>query len=411
MIRTIHRAKYVLAESDLTLSDAAVGVSEQGRISRVETWTAPPRTTDVIDWGSVVLIPGFVNAHAHLELTRLGTLAPFASFTDWLRQLMTGRSRWTDEEYRASTRQGARLALETGTTLVGDVSASGLTQEALETEKLRKLVFEEIVGFRPERVPEVVASLETRLARIEADPLLGLGVSPHAPYSVSDQLFHAAVEIAARLDLPLAVHTAETRAELEFLEGGTGEFRDLLEELGVLPDGWRAPGVSPVVYLAQLGILDRPAVLIHGNYLDADSMKLIRRSDSSVVYCPRSHAFFGHEAHPTRQLLDIGVNVALGTDSLASNDSLSMLDEVRFLFDRRKDIKPEEIFRMATLNGAAALGFGGVLGRLRRGYWADFAVLEVPESASPRNLAAQILEGAGTCVATVVRGEIGWRRA
>ena len=414
MIRTIHRARYVLAESDLLLTDAAVAVSDQGRISRVEPWNNRARApqTQVIDWGSAILMPGLVNAHAHLELTRLaGKLTEFTSFTDWIRKLVSGRGRFTPEEYVASTSEGARMAVASGTTLVGDISASGSSQEALENEKIRKVVFEEVVGFRPDRVQAALARLEMRLTRIEPDALLHLGVSPHAPYSLSAELFQASAASAARLDLPVATHVAETPAEVEFLEKGTGEFREMLTDFGVLPADWSPPGVAPVVYLEELGVLERPAVLIHCNYLDDDSMKRILRSDSSVVYCPRSHAFFGHEPHPVRKLLDLGINVALGTDSLASNDSLSMLDEIRFLCDRRKDLKPEEIFRMATLNGAAALGYGGVLGRLRRGYWADLTVLEVPETTAPRNLVSQILEGAGSCIATVVRGETAWRRA
>jgi cytosine/adenosine deaminase-related metal-dependent hydrolase len=208
----------------------------------------------------------------------------------------------------------------------------------------------------------------------------------------------------------LATHVAETKQELEFLRYGSGEFKDFLSGLGMLPDGWKPPGLAPVPYLEGFGLLDHPAILVHCNYLDEHSMSRILSRSCSVVYCPRSHAFFGHEPHPVRQLLDMGVNVALGTDSLASNDSLSILDEMRFLFRTRKDLKCDEIIRMATLNGAVALDFGGVLGRLRRGYWADMTVLRLPESVSDRNVVAQLLEGAGDCLATIVQGEIVWTK-
>ena len=134
-------------------------------------------------------------------------------------------------------------------------------------------------------------------------------------------------------------------------------------------------------------------------------MAIILRSRSSLVYCPRSHAFFGHAEHPVRKLLDLGINVALGTDSLASNDSLSLLDEMRFLYRVRKDLKSCEIFRMATLNGAAALGFGASAGRLRCGYWADMTVIELTGETGPKNLTAQIVEGNGKWYATIVQGE------
>lgn len=413
MIRTIHRAKFILAESDLLLQNAAIHVSEPGRISRLEPWHGPPadREVEVVDWGSAAIVPGFVNAHAHLDLTDLhNQIGAFASFTDWLMRLVRKRRQWTVEDYRRSVRKGAGLALSSGTTLVGDISSGGVTAQALASEKLRKVIFEESLGLQPEDATAEAVSLEKRLECNAPDPLLALGVSPHAPYSVSPQLFAEVAELARRKGILIAIHVAETRAEIQFLQAGSGEFMDFLTQLDVLPPDWMPPGVTPIAYLDQMGILEQSPLLIHGNYLDAESMSRIHSSRCSIVYCPRSHAYFGFDRHPVRELLDQGVNVALGTDSLASNDSLNMLDEMRFLFDRRKDLNCGEIWRMATLNGASALRYGGLLGRLRRGYWADMAILQVPEQVIPRNLAAQILEGAGECIATIVAGKVAWRK-
>jgi cytosine/adenosine deaminase-related metal-dependent hydrolase len=413
MIRTIHRAKYVLAEADLLLQDATVYVSDRGRISSVEPWHGPPTTleAEIVDWGSAVLIPGLVNAHTHLELTCLhGQLTRFSSFFDWILQLIERRREWTPKEYIESARLGAQMCLSSGTTLVGDISASGVSWEALKPLTLRKVVFEEALSFLPENVNQSLASLQARLKRGRRDKLLRIGVSPHAPYSVSRELYRAIAALAREKELPLATHLAETREELEFLRSGTGPIKAFLESVNAWPENWTPPAVDPVSYLEQLGVLDGPVLLIHCNYLDSDSMKKILRSRSSVVYCPRSHGFFGHKDHPVRELLDLGVNVALGTDSLASNDSLSILDEMRFLFESRKDLKAEEIFRIATLNGAAALGFGSNLGRLRRGYRADMTILRLADDPGPKNFVSQILEGAGECEATVVGGNIAWRR-
>lgn len=411
MIRTIHRAKFVLAESDLLLQNAAVHVSEPGRISRVEAWDERREPGwEIVDWGPAVIMPGLVNAHTHLELTRLrDRIRTFSSFTDWLSQLIEKRRNWTAEDYLASSREGARESVASGTTLMGDISASGSSWQALKAEKLRKIVFEEILALSPDKLAESLACLQGRLAAIEHDELLRSGVSPHAPYTVSPELYQAIAKLAREKSMPVATHVAETGGELRFLKYGEGEFRDFLTALGALPADWTPPGLSPLAYLERLGILQN-LLLIHCNYLDPESMSRIFRSHSSVVYCPRSSAFFGHENHPVRQLLDMGVNVALGTDSLASNESLSILDEMRFLARLRKDLKSEEILGLATLNGAAALGFGGQLGRLRRGYWADMTVLELPEATTGRNLAAQILEGAGECIGTVVQGDVAWSR-
>jgi cytosine/adenosine deaminase-related metal-dependent hydrolase len=413
MIRTVHTAKYVLAEAGMLLRNAAIHISDPGRISRLEPWQGPPRKleTSVIDWGSAIILPGLVNAHTHLELTCLrGLVNRSSSFTAWLASLMTERRKLAQEEYLDSVTRGAHMCASSGTTLIGDISASGCSWEALKPEKLRKVVFEEVTAFLPEKAGEAIAALTARLNRVQPDCYLSSSVSPHAPYSVSPALFRAVAELARQRNMRPAIHVAETNQELELLTKGTGEFRDFLSGLGVLPEAWLPPGLAPVPYLEGLGILERPALLIHGNYLDEESMSLVLSRNCSIVCCPRSHAFFGREPHPVRRLLDMGINVALGTDSLASNDSLSVLDEMRFLFRNRKDLKCDEIIRMATLNGAVALDFGGVLGRLRRGYWADMTVLRLPENIGDRNVEAQILEGAGECLATIVQGQVVWTK-
>jgi len=413
MIRTIHRAKFVLAESDLLLQNAAVHVSDPGRISRVEPWHSPPESAsaEVVDWGSAVILPGLVNAHTHLELTRLHQqLTEFSSFTEWLSQLVQKRRQWTTEDYVESVRQGADQSLSSGTTLVGDISASGASARALKNTGLRKVVFEEVCGLSPEKAAQGIIGLDSRLELVNPDSLLTSGISPHAPYSVAPDLYRGAAEAARQRRLPIATHLAETRAELEFLGSGSGEIKDFLTRLGALPPEWKPPGLPPVLYLDSLGALQPTALLIHCNYLDRESMAAILRSRCSVAFCPRSHAFFGHDEHPVRELLDMGVNVALGTGSLAGNSSLSILDEMRFLFQKRKDLMCQEIIRMATLNGASALHFGGVLGRLRRGYWADMTILQLPESACAKYLAGQILEGGGDCIGTIVQGKIVWRK-
>jgi cytosine/adenosine deaminase-related metal-dependent hydrolase len=324
---------------------------------------------------------------------------------------MKERRAWTKEDYLESVSRGAKLSLAAGTTLVGDISASGASWEALKSEKLRKVVYEEVASLLPENASEALSTLKARLERAVPDAYMSISASPHAPYSVSPELYRAVADLAWHRGIRLATHVAETKQELEFLRCGSGEFKEFLSGLGVLPAGWLPPGLAPIPYLETLGILDRPAILVHCNYLDEDSMARILGSSCSVVYCPRSHAYFGHEQHPVRRLLDMGINVALGTDSLASNDSLSVLEEMRFLFRNRKDLKCDEIIRMATMNGAVALDFGGVLGRLRRGYWADMTVLRLPENVSDRNVLAQILEGAGECLATIIHGEIAWTKS
>jgi aminodeoxyfutalosine deaminase len=413
MIRTIFRAKYVLTEPELLLQNAAVYVSDPGRISRIEPWQNTPRNPETVlmDWGSAVIVPGLINAHTHLELTGLhNQLTQFTSFTDWIKQLINKRRLWTQEDFYSSVKEGARLSLLSGTTTVGDITASRATHDALRGANLRRVIFDEILSLSPDTADTVMAQISPACRPENSGQLQRQGISPHAPYSVSADLFRRAAAAALAQDCCLAVHAAETLPEIRFLLNGYGEFREFLSSIGALPPDWQPPGLAPIPYLNSLGVLGPRCLLIHCNYLDQDSIARILNSRSSVVYCPRSHDFFGHRNHPIRQLLDSGINTALGTDSLASNSSLSMIDEMRFLFKQRKDLKAEEIFRAATLNGAAALGSGGTLGRLRRGYWADMTILEVPPELGPRQLLNQILEGAGECIGTIVQGRIAWQR-
>jgi cytosine/adenosine deaminase-related metal-dependent hydrolase len=414
MERTIHRAKYVLVDPYSLIQNAAIKITENGCISNVAPWQDFSENPEaaIVDWGSAVIMPGLVNAHVHLELTSLcNRLTRYDSFTDWLLQLIAKRRSWSREELRFSIMDGVALSLASGTTTVGDISSGGLACSVTRGSRLRRVIFEESIAFSPEQADGNVTDINRILDTSETCGLYSQGISPHAPYSVSGKLYRGLAELAQYREIPLATHVAETQEEIQFLQTGTGEFRDFLQTLGVIPPGWNPPGLLPIPYLHSLGVLGRHCLLIHCNYMDHESMDLAVHSGSNIVYCPRSHAFFDHPQHPIRQLIDAGINVALGTDSLASNTTLSMLDEMRFLHQKRKDLKSEEILQAATHNGAKALNFGNSLGLLKPGYWADMTVLEVPSNMKARHMPDQVLEGAGECIATIVGGRIAWRRA
>jgi cytosine/adenosine deaminase-related metal-dependent hydrolase len=413
MLRTAHRADYVLVEPNRLLQNAAVLVSGKGRILGIEARQNCPADpdTEIADWGSAIILPGLINAHAHLELTSLHRqLTRFNCFTDWISQLISSRRDWTSEDFTVSAKAGAALSLASGTTLVGDITSSGVGWMATSGLNLRRVVFEEVLALSPDRADSALRQLNHLLNHSEPNSLQIHAISPHAPYSVSPQLYGRAAEMARNRGMLLATHLAETKAEIEFLENGTGEFVEFLKAVNVLPPGWLPPGLSPIRYLDKIGVLGPSSLLIHCNYLDEESIVRIKETQASVVYCPQSHAFFGHEEHPIRQLLNVGINVAIGTDSLASNSSLSMMDEMRFLFRKRKDLDSRDIIRASTINGARALNLGKVVGRLEPGYWADMAVLRLPSHIKPQTLLDEILEGAGECAATIVAGQISWQK-
>ncbi len=413
MKKTIHRAKYILADPYTLLKNSALEITEGGLIAKIAPWrelSGSPSHT-IADWGAAIIMPGLINAHVHMELTSLcDTLTRFQPFTDWLSQLITQRRAWDLERLRSSIRQGIEKSLEAGTTTVGDISSSGVIRDFIRDIPLRQVVFEESIAFSPDLVSERVGDIHRILESTESGDLYRRGISPHAPYSVSGELYRRLAEMARNRGLSLATHIAETEAESQFLQTGTGEFRDFLQSMGILTSDWVPPGLDPIPYLYSLGVLGNKCLLIHCNYMDGDSITLVADSQSSVVYCPRSHAFFRHRPHPIRNLLDAGINVALGTDSLASNRTLSMLDELRFLYKERNDLKPEEILRAATLNGAKALGFGDRLGALKSGNLADMTVLELSSDTEIKKAPDQILEGAGECMGTIVQGRIAWQK-
>ncbi len=344
-------ARWVLPVAGPPLEQGLVTVAGE-RIVAVEPHGT--RRPDV-DLGDTAVLPGFVNAHTHLDLTGLRGLAPpTPDFTAWLRQVITHRRSRTAEQTQADIRAGIAECLRYGTTLVGDIAAGGASWEVLAGAALRAVVFHEVLGLPAHRASLVWEALDTWLAAHPATPTCRPGASPHAPYSVRAALFFA----AASRGVPVAVHLAETEAENELLLFRRGPFVPFLRELGVWDPAGLAEDADHVLRLCH-GLA--PFLIIHGNYLRSDAPV---PANAGVVYCPRTHAAFGHPPHPWRDFLARGVPVALGTDSLASNPDLDLLAEARFLYQQHPDVSAASLLRLATLAGAKALGLADDTGSL-----------------------------------------------
>lgn len=338
------------------------------------------RSADLV-LGNVAILPGFVNAHTHLDLTGLrGRVPPSTDFTRWLRSVVQHRRSLSAEQVREDTLAGVRESIAAGVTLVGDISGGGLNWNVLADAPLRAVVFHELLGLPQPRAEAAYAAFLDWLNEHPATSTCRPGVSPHAPYSVRRTLFHESAHIAASHRLPLATHLAETTAELELLCHHRGEFVRFLESLGV----WDPEGlVSGPEEVLQLNADVPHALFAHGNFLDP-ALPMV----GTVVFCPRTHAAFQHPPHPFRELLRRGVRVALGTDSLASNPDLSVLEEARFLHRLYPDMSGEVLLRLATLSGAEALGWAEETGSLAPGKSADLVVLPLPnrEESDPARL-------------------------
>jgi cytosine/adenosine deaminase-related metal-dependent hydrolase len=340
------------------------------------------------DFGNAAILPGLVNAHTHLDLSGLrGKCRPGEDFTAWLCVLIRHRRALTPEDVRNDIAAGLAECLRFGTTLLGDISTRGQSWTTLAEAPVRAVVFHELLGLSAERARQGWEEMQESLPWRGETTACRVGLSPHAPYSVRKSLFEQAAKLVrttlshAGRRLPLAIHLAESAAELELLAHRRGPFVDFLTELGVWdPDGLAASAEEVVDVFRDL-----PHVLwIHANFLTPGT----DLGQGTIVYCPRTHAAFGHPPHPFRQFAQRGVRVALGTDSLASNPDLDVLAEVRFVHERYPDVPGAQLLRMATLNGAAALDFEDETGSLTPGKSADFIVLPLPdhEPADPHEL-------------------------
>jgi cytosine/adenosine deaminase-related metal-dependent hydrolase len=267
-------------------------------------------------------------------------------------------------------RAGLAECVRWGTTLLGDIAAEGVSWATLEGAPLRAVVFRELLGLTAERAEHASTGAHAWLGQLPERAQCRPGLSPHAPYSARYSL---QLEACAAT-LPITIHLAESAEEVELLAHRTGPFVPFLQELGV----WDPDALLPSVedHLRQ-GVRGAPTLFAHGNYLDPTAPL---SSHSTIVYCPRTHAAFGHPPHPFRDFLTRGVRVALGTDSLASNPDLDLLAEARFVHARHPELPGDIVLRMATLAGAEALGWQDETGSLEPGKSADLIVLPLPDA-------------------------------
>jgi len=390
------------------VADGCVVVSGD-RIAYAGPWSPSRADGPVSDLPETLLTPGLVNAHTHLHLTYLaGRIPRPRSFTSWLIE-MAPRIRLASARLnRESLHRGVQASLAAGVTTVADVVSRWDVAPEHQRTAVRTVVFLELLGLNPKKVADAIDKAEGCLARLGSTGTLTPALAPHAPYSVCPELYHAAASLASRRGCLLATHAAEAPAERELLEDGRGELAMRLRLFGLLPRGWKPPGCSPIELLARQGLFERPLLLVHCNHLSARDIDLLARSRCRVVYCPRSSHYFHIPDHPWQELRRRGILVALGTDSLASNTSLSILDEMHFLAARHPQVDPRELFAMGTTAGAEALGLAGTVGALRPGFQADLSVWQLPR-ASPGDAVERLIWGRPPALAPYVAGRLVWQ--
>ncbi|GAB4453784.1 MAG: amidohydrolase [Armatimonadaceae bacterium] len=359
---------------------------EDGVITFIGKATGTPGAHD---FGDAAILPGFINTHAHLEYTVLRGLVEDMPFFSWIRTLTALKTHVGLDTWLCSATLGAAEMLAAGVTTIADASDAGAGIGALAASGQRGIVYREVFGI--EREPSVettlsvlhtrLVNMRAQLARTGADQRIRVGISPHAPYTVGAPLFEALSQYSQKQVLPQTIHLAESPAEEQFIREGTGPFAEFLQQRGVT---WQAPACSPTQYLNRCGALTPGTLLAHTVHIDEQDAQLLKERGCTVAHCPKSNGKLGAGFAPIRLLLDAGVPVGLGTDSMVSNNAVDMFEEMRFaVFNARSRgqevgaLSAKEALHMATLGGATALGMEGDIGSLTRGKRADLCVVRL----------------------------------
>jgi cytosine/adenosine deaminase-related metal-dependent hydrolase len=358
------------------------------------------KTTDQTprDLGDVALLPGFVNAHTHLEFSLLERPVgrPGMPFPDWIARVVQQRKEQNKALFvetdgfhrfrRRAAQAGLAESRAAGVAAIGDIATPGWPRECFPAAGIHSTVFLELIGLEASKLDSLLEMARSFVLDLQdAAGDVRPGISPHAPYTASPQLVERVCRLSAAERFPVAMHLAESREELELLANHSGPMVEMLKGMEAWHPETIPAGSKPLDYLQQLAAAHR-ALVIHGNYLNGDEIQFLatHRDRMSVVYCPRTHAFFGHEAYPLAEMLAAGVRVGVGTDSRASNPDLRILQELKQVAKMHPHVPREAILNLGTLAAAEALGIDRDFGSITVGKRASFVVVPlIDTSQSP----------------------------
>ena len=377
-----YRAAWVIPIDRAPIRNGIVSVDD-GRITSVREPKAESREPEAVDLGNVALMPGLINAHTHLELSWLRDSVPPASkFTDWVKTLFAIRGK-PDGVMSAGQIAPIHEAIAelraTGTVAVGDISNSLAAVGPMRDAGVDGVVFHELLGFKERDGASLDSTRGLRAAAANAGARVSL--APHAPYSTSLELFGAIRTAVNDSGCPImSVHLGESAEEVEFLEKGTGAWRGMLELIGAWRDDWIIPACDPVTYLDRHGLIDERTLVIHGVQFGDAALSRLATIGATLVTCPRSNQWVGVGYPPIERFYRSGVNVAVGTDSLASVEDLNLFSELKTMRWLAPKVPAGKILESATLIGARALGLGDELGSLTPGKRAEMIAVHLPDA-------------------------------
>ena len=396
-------ARWVLPVDAPAIEHGALLVGSDGRIEAVGPDSEIPHRPDLpaLEFEHAVILPGLINTHTHLELTGFEGQVSATEFPAWIRELRQLKGARGRPEFLEAARRGVQDCFASGVTTVADTGDSGTVVQALSEAGGSGIAYQEVFGPHPAELEENLAGLQARVDEVSrwATGRVRLGVSPHAPYSVSGPLFQAVASWARAERMPLAVHVAESVAEAHFLLAGAGPFAEAWIARGIpLPP---TPGRSPVSWLAEHGVLSERTLCIHAVQVGPGDIELMADSGSAVAHCPLSNKAHGHGTAPLPAFLGAGLRVGLGTDSVVSVGCLDLLAEAQAARQLAR-LTADQAIELCTSKAAQALGIDAEAGSLRPGKWADYTVIRLPQqggSPSERLLACSRDDVLLTCVA------------
>jgi cytosine/adenosine deaminase-related metal-dependent hydrolase len=366
-------ADWVVPVEGAPIADGAVQIADDGSIAAVGSREELGSDTHYTE---SVILPGFVDAHTHLEYDVYVGFGDGLAFADWIGLHVQRKARIDLADMEAIARVGALNCLRSGITTVGDCSFSGAAATACADLGLRGTIYLEVFGETSDPIRDRFEPMRERIADALSDDVR-LGISPHAPYTCTIELYRACAE----LELPVATHLAESDAETEFLRTGRGGWESFAELL-VPP-----LGTTGIRALAEAGLLNSGVVAAHCVKADEEEIALLAEHDVAVAHCPRSNALLGCGVAPLHELREAGIRLCVATDSPASTPSFDMFDEMRaaILAARAREARPDALtaadaLELSTLGGARALGLEDVLGSIVPGKRADLTVLSLGDS-------------------------------
>ncbi len=351
-------------------------VVEGNSIVSIESSMTDPFEGEIIDLTDCFVMPGFVNAHCHLSLSALqNKISKTEKFADWVLSLIEQDNALSQDERMEGIYQGVEALLASGVTTLADYLGRPNLLDEYAKLPFRQIVFLEAIGFKESKAEEIVENLRSILeSNNEENPLLKLGLAPHAPYSASPKLYQGLRDLADEMDCPISSHIAELEEEDLFLKDGGGSLRELLEKRDAFDEGWSPPGKPVLQYLEDLDVLDS-MIGVHLNHIGKDKNVLVGNF-MSAVFCPGSSKWFGRSNYlDAKGFLNGSIAVGIGTDSLASNDSLNFFRELKITEELQPNLSRQEILEISTRRGAEALGLK--TGVLAKGMPADIIAMKI----------------------------------